>query len=1657
MAAVRSMVLSDIQSVLSLARQRHGYLLPSNNSDPSNQESSLTLFQGVSQFRERLLRCNNMIEFSPVHVVTPFLDVLRHEKTGSKITSAALNAVLHILHSWPWEDIQNQNVAVEAVSEIVDVVCHCKFQETNLESDQDVRGVVVHVLYAIVRSPYGVNLSDHSMWQLVESLYSHSRHHHDPHWTQTLRLTASRFLHDTVAFIFSTLLSEQMLVKPLPFAKSVETGFGLPCAVKILGFLCQKLHTTHDTERRNSLKSGMNKWHDVVLSLTLLERMFMACDAALLIRVPSLMLFLQDDLCRALLRYCRLGACVELEILIVSLHLVRLVWTKLRSKLKMQIEALFHGIFYHTLQWCITTMDVNNPDFPHGQDIVVAENHVHCSSTTIIDTACEEFTGVQPSKQQLYDGSIEILHCFTDLLAETTLLPDLYVNYDCDGNRCNLMQSLVELLSQTTQQSHVACFESHDENHFVWAQAIGEISLRGLVNAIAVLHSRTEFERHIADEDLKKEKTQDVLLNHSFECQNFALADELLQKRQRKKWFQQGIQEFNRKPVAGIQHLQDNTFLPTPLDSFSLATFLRSLPEGLNKTAVGAYLGAVGKEVKGFEKTAIHEAETMDFHRDVLTIFVRSFNFKDESIITALRMFLASFRLPGEAQQIDRILNTFSLQVYEQCRERFLMASVDVAYLLSFSLIMLNTDLHNPNIRLEKKMKLEDFIKNNKNYGNEVSKGLDLPDEFLTELYTTISTHEIKTLEDGGKHGQVTRDRWKDLLYQAEKNPRNSCFIVHDSSAVDSTFAHTFNASSEGINKEIKRNTESASTGAPCLVRKASKEQENGMKAACNALRGNQYNRHIFELIQQSLVRAFSSVFQQFVVDSLAKDAARGADFVVGSSYVMHYVPQKSALRLACNGLVLCTAVASHLSLLEPCNALFIRLCKYTGLVSSDIYPLGYHGRHNGMAVYCENTSAPIATAAVLKLVNVYCSSLQSRAWKYFFHLINALREFRVLPSQILYPSEDRALNLMTRDECLEFIDLVDQMKTKIALQVAQSTQEQDDNADETSSFYRGITWLLSALDSNLGGPGSGTMSPTKCLSRELEHPQTSVDFEWNADDLLIEQQCLSTDDSTTTKEGKWIREMLQPYRIEFLLQDVANLPPRALREVIQALQDEILSVLRGLDDQAVRSDRKRSKLLLSQGGSVFLAHLLSQVVATSPSLYTTCENKDYGIRALLNAHYCQLVTYVRPVLLATTPSPSNLTYDKACFLMYKSIHGLFAWVLRAPSDANGYLLITFLTTLMEKSDNDDVLSPFLTPILCGLNRYVASKAPTWVQYTHKEWLLLCHLIQSSVNRSYAASHGFRLLERFVTTQIWTTDGHAMYLRDCFTIMMRFAMKSREPHDAWTVSRPLELLVLMFDSLGRDTMEFRNERLRFLGGMALVSRRLLGPSMDSIVATELKSVAIDGFQHMLRAHAGTTQSFDSIAWLEVLQYGILPLGFDLLHDIHFEEFNQNFRDEKASEKSLFLDFQRHLPWKNNVIRGTRQSDGNKAPRSRRRRPSTVNDPLALYPHVVVVQVLSLVICEEVTNLQTCVAFQSVWEDITDLLMGLLEYTAIEIAPGAIEKAASGEDMIAALERRSVLLAHEEIREHVKGIVRRLAMMQETKSTQGQRSWCSHVF
>ncbi|XP_021190881.2 cytohesin-1 isoform X3 [Helicoverpa armigera] len=183
-----------------------------------------------------------------------------------------------------------------------------------------------------------------------------------------------------------------------------------------------------------------------------------------------------------------------------------------------------------------------------------------------------------------------------------------------------------------------------------------------------------------------------------------------------------GRKKFNMDPKKGIEYLYENGLLQrTPED---VAQFLHK-GEGLSKTAIGDYLG-----------------ERSEFNEAVLKAFVELHDFTDLILVQALRQFLWSFRLPGEAQKIDRMMECFAQRYCQLNPDIF--TNADTCYVLSFAIIMLNTSLHNPSVK--DKPLPEQFVAMNRGINN----GGDLPQELLLSLYESIKTEPFKIPEDDG-------------------------------------------------------------------------------------------------------------------------------------------------------------------------------------------------------------------------------------------------------------------------------------------------------------------------------------------------------------------------------------------------------------------------------------------------------------------------------------------------------------------------------------------------------------------------------------------------------------------------------------------------------------------------------------------------------------------------------------------------------------------------------------------------------------------------------------------------------------------------------------------------------------------------------------------
>ncbi|KAM9758061.1 IQ motif and SEC7 domain-containing protein 1 isoform 2-T2 [Menidia menidia] len=194
----------------------------------------------------------------------------------------------------------------------------------------------------------------------------------------------------------------------------------------------------------------------------------------------------------------------------------------------------------------------------------------------------------------------------------------------------------------------------------------------------------------------------------------------------RKRHYRIGLNLFNKKPEKGIQYLIERNFVPdTPV---GVAHFLLQR-KGLSRQMIGEFLGNRQKQ----------------FNRDVLDCVVDEMDFSAMELDEALRKFQAHIRVQGEAQKVERLIEAYS-QRYCICNPGVVrqFRNPDTIFILAFAIILLNTDMYSPNVKPERKMKLEDFVKNLRG----VDDGEDIPREMLVGIYERIRKRELNTNED---------------------------------------------------------------------------------------------------------------------------------------------------------------------------------------------------------------------------------------------------------------------------------------------------------------------------------------------------------------------------------------------------------------------------------------------------------------------------------------------------------------------------------------------------------------------------------------------------------------------------------------------------------------------------------------------------------------------------------------------------------------------------------------------------------------------------------------------------------------------------------------------------------------------------------------------
>uniref|UniRef100_A0A1Q3FES7 Putative golgi-specific brefeldin a-resistance guanine nucleotide exchange factor 1 n=2 Tax=Culex tarsalis TaxID=7177 RepID=A0A1Q3FES7_CULTA len=469
--------------------------------------------------------------------------------------------------------------------------------------------------------------------------------------------------------------------------------YGLPCIRELFRFLIS-LCNPHDKQNTDVM---------IHMGLTLLTVTF-EVGADSIGRYDSLLTIVKDDLCKNLFA---LLATERISIFAADLQLCFLMFESLRSQLKFQLE------------YYLTKLT----------DLIVNEN-----------------------PRILYEARELALDNLLQLWRIPGFAAELYINYDCDLYCTNLFEDLTKLMSKNTLSATHSIYSVHTLSMDSLLTIVASIE-RNCVQAkngektTYMRHSRnnSSVDKIVLDQNvstatsptggdadvsdvvveninkyLKSSQNEDRLRQLARQEGTTLSHEELAAIKKKKRLLTQGSDLFNQRPEKGIQFLQENGILNPVLDPLEIAHFLRE-NSGLDKKMIGEYI-----------------SKKKNVESKILEVFVKSFDFAGLTIDQALRLYLETFRLPGEAPLIFLVMEHFADHWHTCNNEPF--ANTDAAFRLAYAIIMLNMDQHNYNAkRLNVPMTVDDFLKNLRGLnGNS-----DFDQEMLTNVYNSIKNEEI--------------------------------------------------------------------------------------------------------------------------------------------------------------------------------------------------------------------------------------------------------------------------------------------------------------------------------------------------------------------------------------------------------------------------------------------------------------------------------------------------------------------------------------------------------------------------------------------------------------------------------------------------------------------------------------------------------------------------------------------------------------------------------------------------------------------------------------------------------------------------------------------------------------------------------------------------
>ncbi|XWS40913.1 hypothetical protein CRYUN_Cryun17cG0037000 [Craigia yunnanensis] len=760
--AFACMINSEIGAVLAVMRRNVRWGVRYVADDDQLEHS---LIHSLKELRKQIFSWQHQWQnVDPVVYLQPFLDVIQSDETGAPITGVALSSIYKIL-TLDVLDLDTVNVG-DAMHLIVDAVTSCRFEVTDPASEEVVLMKILQVLLSCMKSKATTRLSNKHVCMIANTCFRIV--HQASSKGELLQRIARHTMHELVRCIFSH----------LPSISSTEHEMADGSSLSASGVVGTQNgnHMLGSTQLENG-NVGMS--YDCPSSIgdassPPIVKSATEMDTSMIGESDGK----EDAQYGEILMMAPFGIPCMVEIFQFLCSLLNVI-ENIGFGPKSNPIAYDEDVPLFALGLINSAIELGGPSFSrHPKLLALIQDELFrnlmqfglSKSPLILSTVCsivlnlyyhlrtelkvqlEAFFScvllklAQSKHGSSYQQQEVAMEALVDLCRMQTFMAEMYANFDCDITCSNVFEDIANLLSKSAFPVNGPLSAMHI------------LALDGLVFMIKGMAERIGNELPVSDEASTDGEGYEAFW--TLKCQNYSDPNSWFPFVRKMKYIKRkltiGADHFNRDPKKGLEFLQGIHLLPDKLDPESVASFFR-YTTGLDKNLIGDFLGN-------------HD----EFCVQVLHEFARTFDFHEMNFDSALRVFLGTFRLPGESQKIQRVLEAFAERYYEQSPHIF--CNKDAALLLSYSLIMLNTDQHN--VQVKKKMTEEDFIRNNRH----INGGEDLPREYLSELYHSICENEIQMIPDQGTgFPEMTSSRWINVVHKSkERTP----FIACDSRAL---------------------------------------------------------------------------------------------------------------------------------------------------------------------------------------------------------------------------------------------------------------------------------------------------------------------------------------------------------------------------------------------------------------------------------------------------------------------------------------------------------------------------------------------------------------------------------------------------------------------------------------------------------------------------------------------------------------------------------------------------------------------------------------------------------------------------------------------------------------------------------------------------------